>query len=164
MDNCTQIKGYEGLYEINKIGNVFSLKRKIRKKLKPILHHTGYYTVRLYKDKKFKEFKVHRLVAETYNAKGIGCQVNHINGIKTDNNIYNLEYCSNRENCTHRSKTLNKSSKYPGVTFCKTTNKWRAYVYNNRIIQLGRFNTEKEAYNVYKKYLLENNIKNKYAL
>lgn len=50
-----------------------------------------------------KTQQVHRLICEAFNGKSTGDknQVNHINGNKTDNSIYNLEWCTNQENRDH---------------------------------------------------------------
>ena len=60
----------------------------------------GYEHFRL-KQKRLR-FRVHRLVAEAFipnpNNK---LEVNHINGIKTDNKVDNLEWCSSEENIIH---------------------------------------------------------------
>ena len=71
--------------------------------LKPKLIR-GYENVSIiYDDGSRKTKQVHRLILETFNEveKMNTLQVNHINGIKSDNRLCNLEWVTNKENVEH---------------------------------------------------------------
>lgn len=98
------VQGYEGLYQISNLGRVKSL-YKNTKILMPRLNNRGYQYVMLFKDKKYKHFLVHRLVAQTFipNPDKLP-QVNHIDENKENNCVSNLEWCTNIYNNLYRGK------------------------------------------------------------
>lgn len=99
LSNFKPIPGYED-YLINENGQVYSKKRN--KLLSPFYNRRGYLRVNLYRNKKRKFFSIHRLVAMTFlnNSNNLP-QVNHIDGNKLNNNISNLEWCTNFQNNKH---------------------------------------------------------------
>lgn len=81
-----------------------------------------------------------------------GIDVDHINGDALDNRKINLRLVTNRQNAQNRHVTT--SSKYPGVSWFKTRNKWRSYItIGGKFKHLGYFEDEKEAAMAYEKAL-----------
>lgn len=84
------VQGYEGIYQVSNLGRVKSL-HKNTKILMPRLNNRRYQYVMFFKDKKYKHFLVHRLVAQAFipNPNKL-LQVNHIDENKENNCISNL--------------------------------------------------------------------------
>ncbi len=116
MGVFNEIPGYEGYYEIDRNGNVRSIKRVIKtengnrtinsKTISPRKNNFGYLEIRLSKEGKTRTKFIHRLLAMTYiKNTGNKPEVNHINVIKLDNRLDNLEWVTKSENMQHAYKT-----------------------------------------------------------
>lgn len=100
MDKQETLQAIPGFcrYSITKDGRVFSHCKK--RFLKPSYDRDGYVFVKLLTNNKRFNKRVHRLVMATFCGSS-DLQINHINCIKTDNRLENLEYCTQSENVRH---------------------------------------------------------------
>ena len=97
LEEFVDIIGFEGLYKINKNGDIYSVKRN--KILKQQIHK-GYYFIKLNKNSKQTTYQMHRLIALYFIPNdniNKNC-VDHINGDKTNNNISNLRWVRKIDN------------------------------------------------------------------
>lgn len=116
------VSGYEGLYEISSHGRVKVLARTAyarnrwggitirdfpERVMSPGANKAGYLHVTFRKDGEDKTFLVHRLVASAFVVNSKKAEtVNHIDGIKGNNDATNLEWVSQKENNHHARVAL----------------------------------------------------------
>ena len=165
MEEWRVINDYPN-YSISSLGQVKNNKNNQIKNVNE--SNRGYLIVDLYKNNIRKHFSIHQLVGIHFlpnwnNYK----EIDHKNRNKLDNRVINLRWCSRSENLRNTSKTEGCSSKYKGVYFNKSRYKWIAEfrckeLFGRKKKFLGRFNTEEEAYNAWKKFVLENNLEKFY--
>lgn len=99
------IEGYEDTYEVSDQGRVRNIKRSGRIMTQSKVTH-GYLAVHLSKDGKTRSVLVHRLVAKAFIPNPSDkAQVNHKDGIKSNNHVYNLEWSTPHENLEHARNT-----------------------------------------------------------
>ena len=111
------IPKYEG-YQVSNLGRVKSLERfdalghkRKEKILKPLISSIGYYLIGLCKNSKVRFYLVHRLVwLAFYGSIPEGLQVNHINEVKSDNRLSNLNLMTPKEN-TNWGTGIERSTK-----------------------------------------------------
>ena len=116
------VKGYEGFYEVNELGEVRSVDRIVELRnggtrkckgrvLKLKMDGGGYPVVDLSKNNVAKTRQVHRLVAETFipNPDNLP-QIHHKNHVRTDNRVENLQWVTRAEQMDeHWTKAQSKA-------------------------------------------------------
>jgi energy-coupling factor transporter ATP-binding protein EcfA2 len=141
-------------YEASSLGNIRSNWFGKTTNLKPQMHVNGYYQINLRKNKKKVTLKVHQLVAMTF-LNHVPCGMNkvidHINEIKTDNRLVNLQILTTRENVSRSTKG---NSIYPGVSKRKNDLFYETKIkHNGKLVYLGIYKDELEAAQAYTNYL-----------
>lgn len=110
----------EGNYYVSNLGRILTTEygqKKLTKVIKQSTHKNGYLVTRMKKESRVRPLKVHRLVAQAFipNPNNLP-QVNHIDGIKTNNVVTNLEWVTGSENIKHAfaiGLSCHKGSKHP---------------------------------------------------
>jgi len=157
------VVGYEGLYKVSSHGHILKISNMTLLRLSPS-KDSGYVAVALSKNNKSRSVMFHRVVAEAFlpNPENKS-DVNHMDGIRHNNVLDNLQWMTHAENIQYsfnnlgrisnltgkrhvRRIFLNKSSKYKGVQWNKADKRWRTMIsFKNRQYFLGGFKNELEA-------------------
>jgi NUMOD4 motif/HNH endonuclease len=125
------VVGYEGLYVVSNLGRI---KNSSGKLLKPTKRSNGYLVSNLTKGGIKTQFKTHRLVCEAFIDNNEGKPlVNHINGIKDDNRVVNLEWCTYSENTKHAISSGLKKYETGKRNYITLSNEQIEYIRKNYI-------------------------------
>lgn len=159
------VPNYEERYQVSNFGRLKS-KQYLKKGNRNSFYYTkekilintknnhGYYFFKLSNGSKYKTYKIHQLVAMAFlghTPNGHSSIVDHIDRDKLNNRLDNLRIVTPKESVKNRN--VNKTSKYSGVSFDKSRNKWVARININGVYKfLGRFESETKAYNKVKEY------------
>ena len=116
----------------------------------------GYRQITLRKDNACHQKLVHRLMAETFYPEKFSTDtkisVDHINGVKDDNRLKNLEIVTHRENILRFTSSNKKSGLPRGVTKCRSKFVARARV-NGKHICIGSYATPEQASAAYDEFI-----------
>lgn len=122
MNDFIDVVGYEGLYKINKNGDIWSCKSNRFISLVKRGKDGGRYSAQLSKDNIRKGYYIHRLLAEHFipNPENLPL-IDHIDRDKDNNKIENLRWCSASTNGYNTEKNKCNKSGYKNI--CSRTNK-----------------------------------------
>lgn len=140
-ENRKSIPGYEGIYEADTGGRIWSIHRKLPRgsgfwnrgtlQLKPYTRRTGHLQVVLCKNGRKKSIDVHRLILETFVGPcppGMECL--HKNGNPADNRISNLRWGTRLDNINDLKKS---TGFYARQLLSETDLEWVRFLFKNKI-------------------------------
>jgi len=151
------IEGYDGDYQVSNRGRVMSLKFGKIRMLKLSTNGKGYFCVILCKRGR-RYSRIGRLVAQAFLPDwDEALQVDHINGVKTEDHVENLRMVTNVENNrSFKTKAQGCTSRFRGVSWDKNRKRWRAYIHwGGKHKRLGNFVDEEEAARAYNKAAIQ---------
>lgn len=135
------IPNYEGIYEVSINGSVRTVKGKTtqstlhgervwkQRVLKSKTDKKGYKRVVLYKDKKSKQYLIHRLVALAFIPKVKGKEfINHRDGNPSNNHVVNLEWCDHKENLMHAFENRLNKNAHPIILYNTSTKEMHYFI------------------------------------
>lgn len=139
-----KVTGFTG-YEVN---NLAQIKSKYGKIMYQGIDTKGYKKINLFKEGIRKTYRVHRIFAIEFIANPNNLPfINHINGIKTDNRIENLEWCDCSHNLKHAYHVLgaHKESNYIGKKGSENYFSKQVFQYDINGVLIAKFGGVREA-------------------
>lgn len=150
-----EVEGFPG-YFVSPNGLIKSTRRKQEKLLTPATNHKGYLQIAFCIKYKMTSITVHQVVAQAFIPNPDNKpQVNHKNGVKTDNRVDNLEWATNQDNVIHSYEILGRVKNTPPYKGKKVRCVETDVTYNSaeiadRAIGLGKNNVSQAARGVNK--------------
>ena len=97
-----------------------------------------------------RQYYAHRVIWCIYYGEWPPNQIDHINGVRTDNSIGNLRLAVNSQNGRNRGKQSNNTSGYKGVSYYKSRGVWEANIQADGVKRrIGYFKTAEDAHQAY---------------
>lgn len=146
MEKWKDVKNYEGIYQVSNLGNIKTIRKN---KIMKLNKRNGYYQICLRKNENRESKQVHRLVAEAFIDNPLNKKVvNHKDFNPLNNNVNNLEWCTQKENinwsiCNMKHQHNTKLPKYTNEKYIRFKN--NKYEINIDKKYYGRYKTLKEA-------------------
>jgi len=111
VEEWRPVPGFETYYEVSDMGRVRRIQPTGYRLRKVIRYASNYWRVSLRRPGTGPRlFAIHRLVLLAFVGPcPVGCEVNHLNGDRSDNRLSNLEYCTKRENALHSFRILGRA-------------------------------------------------------
>ena len=130
MDHFEDIIGYEGCYQINRLGQVRRIasgSRKVGQILKQIINSNGYLQIQLCKDGVRKLYLVHRLVGFQFIPNPENkLEIDHIDRNINNNSLENLRWATRKEQNNNRSNNVTpEQCRLNKLKICRNWNRWR---------------------------------------
>lgn len=121
-------------------------KRNTNKKVNGYTRPDGYLMVNV----KGKQYRAHRLAWLYIKGNWPKNAIDHINGNKLDNRIYNLREATYSQNHMNKKPDKKNKSGFKGVCYVKQREKWNANIYfNGKKKNLGYYNNIEDAVKAY---------------
>jgi hypothetical protein len=136
MDKWMPIVGWEAVYEISDKGQIKRIiggrGTRSGKLLRPIMMPNGYACVRLRYNKKTLRTFIHSLVLSAFiGQRPLKYEINHKDGVRSNNHLNNLEYCTSSENKFHAYRILKRA-----VVSCKGISNGRAKLSESDVVNI----------------------------